>query len=290
VRPDSIALVLLSAALHASWNLLLKRAGGSQVVVAISKAAEVVCLAPLFLAWTAWRLPGAGTVLLYTGVAAGGVLLNYVAIAGAYRHGDLSFVYPISRGAALAILPVLGFLFLGERIGAREVGGLAVIGGGILLLPLGDFGHSSGSHLRASFGSAATRYALLAALTTAFYTIWDKRAVAVMEPFAYMYLYTVLVAMAYTWWLFTRVEKEERREQWRSHRGAAVAIGLLNVGSYLLILYALRTEVSSVVIGVRQVSIAIGVALGRMLLREPVPPPRAVGAGLIVVGCLTLSV
>jgi drug/metabolite transporter (DMT)-like permease len=289
VRPDSIALVLLSAGLHATWNLLLKRAGGSQVVVAMSKLAEALCFAPVFVVWSAPGLPSAPTVLVYASVAAAGVLLNYVAIAAAYRHGDLSFVYPIARGAALAILPVLGFAFLGERIGATDVAGLVAIGAGILSMQLRDFGRDSWRQLRRSLVSRATRFALLAAATTAAYTIWDKRAVHVMQPFAYMYLYTLAVALAYGWWLSARVRADERTAQWREHRVAIVAIGVLNVGSYLLILHALQTETSSIVIGVRQLSIVFGVGLGWIVLREHMTHPRVLGASLIVLGCLTLT-
>jgi hypothetical protein len=42
-------LVVLSAATHAYWNFLLKRSGGSQLFVGLSKVAEVVMFAPAFL-------------------------------------------------------------------------------------------------------------------------------------------------------------------------------------------------------------------------------------------------
>jgi drug/metabolite transporter (DMT)-like permease len=43
------------------------------------------------------------------------------------------------------------------------------------------------------------------------------------------------------------------------------------------------------VIGVRQVSIAIGVLFGWRLLGEALTPPRRVGSSLIVAGCLLVS-
>src|SRR5437016_2507968 len=41
-------LVVLSALMHAYWNFLIKRSGGTVVFVGLSKIAEVVVFAPVF--------------------------------------------------------------------------------------------------------------------------------------------------------------------------------------------------------------------------------------------------
>ena len=41
-------LVILSATTHAYWNFLLKRSGGTQLFVGLSKVGEVVMFAPFF--------------------------------------------------------------------------------------------------------------------------------------------------------------------------------------------------------------------------------------------------
>ena len=97
-------LVLLSAILHASWNFLLKRAGGTQVVMSLSKVAEVVVFAPIFLLAFVPVLPSLREALWWAGIASIGVAMNYIALSRAYRLGDLSFVYPIARGAILVFL------------------------------------------------------------------------------------------------------------------------------------------------------------------------------------------
>ncbi|MBK8058743.1 MAG: hypothetical protein IPK33_13075 [Gemmatimonadetes bacterium] len=73
-----------------------------------------------------------------------------------------------------------------------------------------------------------------------------------------MYLYTVLVALGYGVWLATRVASGATRQAWRAHAPSIVGIGAMNTASYLLILLALRTGVTSYVLGMRQVSIAVG--------------------------------
>lgn len=286
---SALALVLLSAALHATWNFLLKRAGGTQEVVALSKVAEAVLFAPIFVFGFLTSLPDAATTLWYSGVAATGVAATYVSLAHAYRHGDLSLVYPIARGAILVFLPLAGRIALGEHISPLGAAGLGAIVLGILALNLADFSRRSVSGVWRSMSGRATAFAILAGLVSAVFTVWDKRAIARLEPFAYMYLYTLFVGIGYAVWLRTRVPADLVRTTWRAARVSIVVIGLMNTTSYLLALLAMRTEVTSYVLGMRQLSIAGGVALGWRFLREPLPPPRVTGVAMIIAGCLLLT-
>ncbi|MBC7896262.1 MAG: EamA family transporter, partial [Cytophagaceae bacterium] len=106
---------------------------------------------------------------------------------------------------------------------------------------------------------------------------------------AYMYLYTAVVAVLWGGWTWRHTAVEERRATWQAHRGAIVAIGALNMGSYFLTLLALRTDASSLVIGLRQLSIVFGVLLGAWLLGERLSRPRVLGVGLIAAGCLLIA-
>jgi uncharacterized membrane protein len=286
----AVLLVLLSAALHASWNFLLKRAGGTQEVVALSKVAEVGLLAPIFVIGFAHELPSLGEALWWSGVAAVGVAANYIALANAYRYGDLSFVYPIARGAILVFLPLAAWLALGERLSLLGAAGLAAIVTGILALNLPGRGRVALRGLRRAVTGRATVYAALAGFFSAVFTVWDKRAIERMQPFAYMYLYTFIVAVGYAIWLRVRVPREVVRRSWQDWWPSIAAIGVMNTASYLLILLALRTGVTSYVLGMRQLSIAGGVALGWHFLREPMTPGRTAGVALILAGCLMLAV
>ena len=290
MTPTAIALILLSAALHAIWNFLLKRSGGGQDVVALSKLSEAVVFAPVFLLFFAPSLPRSMAVLTLTSFAALGVLANYVLLAKAYRHGDLSFVYPTSRGAILFFLPIVGFLAMRERISPLGLAALAAIVTGIVTLNLESLTLASVRRLRSAFASRASTYALLAGLVAAVYTIWDKYSIRQLQPFAYMYLYTAMVAAAYGAWLFARRPRAGIAVTWRMSWPSIIAIGVLNTTSYLLVLAALADGVSSYVLGMRQLSIVFGVALGWKALGEPLGAPRATGVALILAGCLLLSV
>jgi drug/metabolite transporter (DMT)-like permease len=222
-------------------------------------------------------------------VASVGVGANYATLAHAYRHGDLSFVYPIARGAILVFLPLAAWLALGELLSPRGAAGLAAIVLGIVSLNAEGIGREQRQRLARALASRATVFALLSGLIAAGFTIWDKRAVARMEPFAYMYLYTLIVAVGYALWLAVRVPRADVRRTWHASWPSIVAIGLMNMSSYLLVLLALRTGVTSYVLGMRQVSIAAGVALGWRFLHEPLTAPRVGGVGLILAGCALLA-
>jgi uncharacterized membrane protein len=289
LTPDAYLLVVFSAATHAYWNFLLKRSRNGQIVVGLSKIVEAVMLAPfLILGYAAtpvrladtWMLPLVGAVL---------VLINYVALAAAYRHGELSVVYPISRGGMLVFLPPLAFLTLGERLTAIGWIALALIAAGIAMLQIPEFSWIAltkfGGRLRAS----ATAYSLVAAFVAACYTVWDKSAIQVLTPLTYFSAYTVILGIAYTVVLPLTARSMALSKVWRAEWKIITQVAVLNSGSYLLALAALKTGQASYVIALRQLSIAVGAMLGWRLLGEAFPQPRRAGVVLIVCGCVLLG-
>jgi multidrug transporter EmrE-like cation transporter len=188
---ETFLLVALSALMHAYWNFLLKRCGGSQTAVALSKLVETAVFLPLLLfgltpgadrLLSSWIFPVAGAAI---------VLVNYLLLAAAYRRGDLSVIYPVNRGAILMFLPPLAYFTLGERL--RPAGWIAiaaiVLGIGVLQFWKRD--------LRHALITPAIALALASGFVTAANTIWDKWAVQSLTPITYFGAYTVLVGLAY---------------------------------------------------------------------------------------------
>jgi drug/metabolite transporter (DMT)-like permease len=283
------ALVVLSAVTHAYWNFLLKRSGGSPAVVGLSKIAEAILLGSLLLTGVgtdsaqlleSWRLPVVGAVL---------VLLNYVFLTAAYRRGELSLVYPISRGGILMFLPPLAFLAIGESISALGWVAIAAIMAGIASVQLSKFSRGALRTWQKAIRGPATVYALLASFVAACYTIWDKQAVQVLTPFTYFSGYTVLVGLAYTFILFRTVPMVSARAVWGVERKVILQVAILNIGSYMLTLAALQTGRASYVIALRQLSIAVGAILGWRFLGEVLSPPRRLGVAMVVAGCVLLA-
>lgn len=291
VASSGYVLVVISAALHAYWNYLLKRAGSSSTFVGLSKVAEVVLFAPVFVVATAMYVTEHPIPLTHAAVlvliGAALTLGNYVALTRAYRGGDFSLVYPVSRGASLMFLPPLGLLVLGEHIDA--VGALALT---FILLGLFLFkerGARGSSGTLGHWATSALHYSLLAGVAAAGQTIWNKSAVALLPPFVYFYAYTVLVAAAYTMFLLRTAPRDTIATTWRSNRSAIVRVGCSNSIAYLLVLVALRSGTSSYVIGLRQLSLVFGAMLGVWRLQEVVTPRKRLGMATVLAGCLLLA-
>jgi uncharacterized membrane protein len=291
VNAIAYSLVLVSAFTHAYWNYLVKRAGGGQLFVGLTKIGEVVLFAPVFLVvgmgdaarvgTSIWPLVIIGAVLTLT---------NYVMLALAYARGDLSTVYPIARGGALIFLPPLGYFVFGERLDAVGVGSLLLIVAGIVALQLHSLSWSALRGLtRHLSGSAATGFALLAAAATAGYTIWDKRSVKLVAPFTYFYVYTALVALAYALHIARKYDRGAVRAEFTAHRWAIIQVSLFNTVTYLLVLFALRVGTSSYIIALRQLSVAFGALLGWKLLHEHLGPPKRLGVGLVIAGTVLVA-
>ena len=285
----ALSLVLLSAVTHAYWNFLLKRSAGGELFIGLSKLAEALIFLPAFLVVALPAMPRDGFVALLVMVATVGVAANYIFLGLAYRHGDLSLTYPIQRGGTLLFLPLLAWMTIGERVDAIGACGLLAILTGVVMLQLPALNAGSLRRLSSHVRNRAVAFALLVALTNAIFTLWDKFALRTLSPFTYMYAYTALVAAGYVAYILRRYSAREIAVEWRARRSAIVQVGIFNTISYLLALAALRTGISSYVVGVRQLSIAFGVLLGFRLLGEPPTLPRRTGAALIVSGCLMVS-
>ncbi len=137
MSPTAIALILVAAVAHASWNLFSKQASvtGAVSFIWLLSAAAAVLYAPVIavdvvivqprLTWLCW------VFLAGTGVLQGGYFLF---LQTGYRLGDLSLVYPIGRGTGALLAALAGIAILGERPGPVAIAGIAFIVAGIIVI------------------------------------------------------------------------------------------------------------------------------------------------------------
>jgi len=290
VQLATYGIVVASTVTHAYWNFLIKRSGGGQVFVGLSKVLEALVFAPVFvLAMLVGD--GAGLVRAWPLIVGGAVLTlaNYLALGRAYETGDMSVVYPVARGGTLLFLPALGFVVFGERLSALGTVAVASIVLGIVVLQLPTLTRSALSGLVSRLTSTPVAFALIAALAAAGYAVWDKRAVQTLEPFLYFYAYSALVAVAYGAFLTRRYPRAVLRVEWSAHRWPILQVAALNTVTYVLVLFALRSGASTYVVAVRQLSIAVGAVLAWRVLGETFGAPRRLGVMLVVVGCVLVA-
>ena len=183
----ALGLVLLSAVIHAGWNLLAKRGMNQEVFIWLAQIGIGVLLLPLGL-FLLIRYPIDGTGWVFV---AGTVLLHifyFLFLGRGYARADLSVVYPIARGMGPAVVPILGVLVLGESVSPPAIAGIVTVVAGIYTVYWwGRFRLILSDPLKL-FKEPGTRYALLTGATIASYSIWDKVGVSHVTPFLYMYL------------------------------------------------------------------------------------------------------
>lgn len=129
------AAVMFAALLHASWNAVVKSGGDkfqSMVMITTGHALIGAIMIPFF----PLPLPASWGWLFVTTIIH--IFYNAMLVL-AYQQGDLSRVFPISRGLApLGVLVVSAF-FLHEAMTPQEVIAILIISAGILMLAAGVF-------------------------------------------------------------------------------------------------------------------------------------------------------
>ena len=208
-------------------------------------------------------------------------------LAQAYRHGDLSLVYPIARGSAPLLVPVFAAVFLGERLNLATGAGIVAVVCGGLLIQLSSLSRVALPGLVARARQPGTVFALLTGATIAMYSTLDKRGVTLIPPALYAYLLFPGVCLALLPMIAPRADRVVN--QWQHHRHAVLMVGLLAPVAYGLVLVALSLAPVSSVAAAREVSVVIAAVLGTSVLREPYGKPRLLGS-VVIAGGLALLV
>lgn len=286
-------LAVLSACLHAGWNLIAHRHRTSpSLMLRIPLVVGLVGLLPVLIAELRAPVltPKLAGLLALTGAAQA---VYYVALLRAYQRSDFSLVYPLGR--ALPVLLLAGFdLARGHGLSARGAAGLLLVVLGCALLPLASRGGGAGSGEK----GATAFWIALVAVSTAAYTIVDKLALELLPPgpstAARWCVAETLAMVPFVWLAGARrgepdagpghdgaaSEPKPRAAWWWTALAAAFTFG-----SYGLILWAYQMSGhTSYVTALRQISIPLGVVLAGPLLGERVTGLRLAAAAVITVG------
>ena len=261
IDPVAIALVLVAAVVHASWNRVLHAEADRVAAMAVAGVAVGIVLLPGIVIWPPWPvlplvLASAGTHVAYA-----------LGLSAAYRRGALSVAYPLGRGVAPLLVTLGGWLLLAERPATE-----ALIGAVSLALGLALIAVSGG---RAGQGAAVV-FALLTGLTIAVYSVVDAAAVRQVSPVGY--LGAVLGIQGVVLTILVRGNRTRLREGLRS--GVLIALG--SVAAYLLVLFAFQIAPAGRVSTLRESSVLIGLLISG---ERPAPVVWA-GAMLVLLGAL----
>lgn len=277
MEPIVFAAVLLAAALHATWNAIVK--GSSDKF--ISMTAVVIGHVPLALvalplsplpAPSSWPYLAAG-VLLHVGYQ--------LFLMLSYRVGDLTQVYPIARGIAPMLVALISVLFLSVPLSNTELIAVFIIGTGIMSLVFvrgGDGLHNGTAALMAiGTGCFIAAYSLVDGL--------GAREAGTAVGF-YAWLTTINAAIFV---LIMRFLKPGTvTEVMTKHTRFALLGGGASFVAYALAIWAFTQAPIALVTAVRETSIIFALFIGVFFLGERLNLLKLCSTAMTIFGVLML--
>lgn len=277
-----LAAVLLAALLHAGWNALIKSGPDHELDTGLIHF--LGCFFGLALIAAVGLPPLA--VWPYAAASLAIHVAYYIALVGAYRHGDLGFAYPIMRGTAPLLVALASAPVLGEPLTARAWLGVMAVCAGVLLIGLAKAGAGASAGQR-----RALAFALINAVVIACYTVVDGAGVRVAGD-AWRY---VGVLFAIDGLPFFALVLWKRRAAWPATRAycvarspVALAGAAASLGAYGIALWAMTRAPIASVAALRETSVLFAAVIGVVLLKERFRLQRAIGTGAVVAGVVAL--
>jgi drug/metabolite transporter (DMT)-like permease len=272
---SAFTLALGAAFLHASWNVLLAGARDSEAATAVATLCGVALLAPVALV-----TGGVSSEALPFAATSAALHVGYLALlARAYQDGEVSVVYPVSRGTAPVLVLAFGALVLSEGATAVQVAGVFAVSAGVFAVGARRGTVAADPHVRRNL-----MFGLAIALTIAAYTLVDAEGVDHAQAPAYLFLLLAPSSAVYAAALALRgrdLRAELRPRAWLT--------GAFVVGAYGSVLAALRLADAAPVAAVRESSVVIAALLAAVFLHEEVDRRRLSGALLVVGGVAAIA-
>lgn len=269
-----IALALTAAVLHASWNAFLRSGADRLWSITVMGVTGIVCAIPVML-WLPLPTP---TGFAY--IAASSILqVAYsLFLVAAYRHGDLSQVYPVVRGS-VPLLVTLGGVLTGQLLAPEQLLGVALIALGIMSLSLGKVRAPTSSIL----------WALLTGLIIATYATVDSNGVRhVPDPRAYaawvLFTYGVLLILAYLVMRGRLAIDLHHRETWKALGG-----GIFVLIAYGVVIIAYSLGPAGPITAIRETSVVFAMLIGRLFLGETLTPRRVIACVIVAAGAIVIG-
>ncbi len=276
----SVALILAAAFCHAGWNVVVKRTGdGGPLFLWLAAAISAVLWLPFALVALTRSDVGGSTIAVAVVVSGSFHLTYFLSLQAGYRAGDLSVVYPLARGTGPALAVMAAVVLRGERPSAVAITGAVIVVAGLLSLATGS-GVKSGP---------AIAFGVLTGVVIAGYTLWDKHAVDDLAVAAIVLSWGTEAMRALVLTPLAIARRATLPPFAREHMKDAFAFAVLSPLAYILVLVALTDTDVSFIAPAREVSIVIGVVLGRVVLHEVVTRQRLASAAVVASGVMLLA-
>jgi drug/metabolite transporter (DMT)-like permease len=286
----ALVLIIIAAFLHASWNFVAKKSGGTTIFAFLTALVTSILWLPVvgvihlttpevgISTWSteAWLIVTC-SALIHS--------IYYLVLLHGYKVAPLSVVYPIARGTGPLLSFFAAIIIFDENLTIYSAFGVFGIACGIILLTWSkDISFLERSSLR------GLGWGVLTGIAISIYTITDAYAVKTlnMNPILFDYF----GGLIRTFMLLPLVigKGKELRENFVVHRKSVLIISIISPLAYILVLSAILIAPVSHVAPARELSMLVGAFLGGKLLDEGHLQRRMCGAALIAIGVICLVI
>jgi uncharacterized membrane protein len=266
---DVVALVLLAAVLHATWNALLKPIDARLETFALGGAVfgvGLVVVAPFVV-------PASAALPFIVASVALHFVYNLL-FTRSYAVGDFNQVYPIARGLSPLLVALIAAVAISELPDARELTGIVVISGGLALLAGRPHVHQR----------LAVTLAVATGVAIAAYSAIDGIGVRHADD-----------VLAYSVWLFmgetvvTAAYVGRRMRAALPHWRRSLLVAMLALAGYGIVIWAQLRAALGGVAALRETSVIIASLIGALAFKERFGTRRVIASAIVVAGVALVS-
>ena len=263
-------LILVSALCHAVWSAIIKSSKNPLSLMGITSVLEVTIFLPL-----TFTVPFPTLEVWYFLIATVIIHVFYrLNVIYSYRYGDLSYIYPISRGSSCLFVAIISILFLSSDI---SVAGFV----GILIVCIGLFLISYSKNL--SFNFRGFALAISTAILITAYTLVDGVGVRLSEN-GFSYIYWLFTLNGIPLLIIGLISKDGLRKRESYTFRSGIAAGVFATSSYAIVVWSMQFIEIAYVSSIREISIVFAAIIGMLFLFEKNAKSRIIPSILIVSG------
>ena len=263
-------LILVSALCHAVWSAIIKSSKNPLSLMGITSVLEVTIFLPL-----TFTVPFPTLEVWYFLIATVIIHVFYrLNVIYSYRYGDLSYIYPISRGSSCLFVAIISILYLSSDI---SVAGFV----GILIVCIGLFLISYSKNL--SFNFRGFALAISTAILITAYTLVDGVGVRLSEN-GFSYIYWLFTLNGIPLLIIGLISKDGLRKRETYTFKSGIAAGVFATSSYAIVVWSMQFIEIAYVSSIREISIVFAAIIGMLFLFEKNAKSRIIPSILIVSG------
>jgi drug/metabolite transporter (DMT)-like permease len=281
----TLLFILLAAVFHSIWNIIAKDSKNKLTLLWLQMVITAVILLPYAVVTFDFPIVKAWPTLLFTSAMQ---ILYYILLSRCYRFGNLSVVYPLTRGSAPVFVCLFSMLLGTEHLSLPVIAALFLTVFGIYLVNMPALNFAS---LLAPFKvlkeDKTTRISLFIGIIVAAYTMSDKQNVLYCNPLLIYTVISVIPSICLAPFVLRKGSIKEELKYFGWIR--ALVVALFTFLAYYLVLVAMKNCEASYVSSIREISVVFVTLYSSVREKNVDLKSKIIGSCIIFLGIFLLA-